>query len=975
MYIKNDVYHNDNHSLTNSILRNNSYNLKIVIGIIIFLFFLFILPVSVKAATYTVTKTANTNDGTCDSDCSFKEAVQAANSNSGADTINFNIPTTDGGYVTPSGDTQGYFSLSLDAISLTDDSGVFINGYSQSGASRNTAAFGQTLNTVLKIQIVYSNGTNFLFTGGNNHFAGINYQILSVHTVDLSIAGSSNNWIEGNYFGSDITGTTPTYGGSFLISHGGSSNTFGTNGDGVDDVGERNLFMGHLGKNYAITGYVWSDSNLAAGNSNIIAGNYFGVDKTGRTCPGATIYGQVIALASSSNRVGTNYDGVSDSEEANIIGCINKLNSSDNPRGFIRFFGNINNNLIQGNYIGISPNGNALGTLVGTGKGAVSFMSGGVYGNVIKGNTISNGDYGIYRPYSGQNTFSKNQIYGNSLAGIKLGTGSSPLLNDSGDTDSGANDLMNYPVLKKIVKSGTNLIVTADLDFQSSEAPFTIELFDNDSLHSSGHGEGKYFIGSASTSTTGSSVSLTVPITGTTPTSADKITSTATNTNGSTSEFSAAPIDTTLYLATNLSIISLDNSISSGANGKLRFSGTASTEQYAITDVQYSVNGGNWSSATATDGSFNSTVENYYFDFLASDNNYTGDGYTILVKTHNNNDVWTSNGLFFQPFNLDSPQNNYFTTNLLPTFSFSINKSRFTDLKDNLSKFRVLINKNNKGWQTYIDDIPVSYANVKDSGDNLQKGNGDSLNGIYENKKIFVSYSNNNANITVYSKPVDDLGNSSDKYFEDGGHKLSNGSYQWKIVATDKAGHSQETETRKIRVNSKQFQGSEKWFPLTVESVTGIGKLDLSTIHPQDVEEEYSTSYLSPTIRGIANAGTTVTLTKEDITCIAQNASNCTSTYTTTTEQDSRYAIPLSDIPLRYGRSYTISLSAKDSSENYNELPSFTLNINSPEVKEAKTEIEAGQAAPTPTIEQKEQNSTDSDSVKKKKRCVFFICW
>lgn len=39
------------------------------------------------AATFTVTKTADTNDGTCDSDCSLREAIGAANSAGGADDI------------------------------------------------------------------------------------------------------------------------------------------------------------------------------------------------------------------------------------------------------------------------------------------------------------------------------------------------------------------------------------------------------------------------------------------------------------------------------------------------------------------------------------------------------------------------------------------------------------------------------------------------------------------------------------------------------------------------------------------------------------------------------------------------------------------------------------------------------------------------------------------------------------------------
>src|SRR5690349_12080059 len=41
------------------------------------------------AATYTVSKTADTNDGTCNADCSLREAIAAANASAGDDIIGF----------------------------------------------------------------------------------------------------------------------------------------------------------------------------------------------------------------------------------------------------------------------------------------------------------------------------------------------------------------------------------------------------------------------------------------------------------------------------------------------------------------------------------------------------------------------------------------------------------------------------------------------------------------------------------------------------------------------------------------------------------------------------------------------------------------------------------------------------------------------------------------------------------------------
>ena len=49
---------------------------------------LLVLPVQpASAATFTVTKTADTNDGTCNADCSLREAIVAANASAGPHTI------------------------------------------------------------------------------------------------------------------------------------------------------------------------------------------------------------------------------------------------------------------------------------------------------------------------------------------------------------------------------------------------------------------------------------------------------------------------------------------------------------------------------------------------------------------------------------------------------------------------------------------------------------------------------------------------------------------------------------------------------------------------------------------------------------------------------------------------------------------------------------------------------------------------
>src|SRR5438874_11866102 len=79
------------------------------------------------ATLFIVTTTADHNDFSCDSDCTLREAIQAANNTVGDSVINFNIPTTDPGY------SNGVWTITLASAlpSLSTSSGssnLSING-------------------------------------------------------------------------------------------------------------------------------------------------------------------------------------------------------------------------------------------------------------------------------------------------------------------------------------------------------------------------------------------------------------------------------------------------------------------------------------------------------------------------------------------------------------------------------------------------------------------------------------------------------------------------------------------------------------------------------------------------------------------------------------------------------------------------------------------------------------------------------
>lgn len=98
----------------------------------------------VYAATFTVTKTADTNDGTCDADCSLREAIGAANASPGADTITF-APALNGSPITLSIPGAGENANATGDLDITGDLTITGNG------TRNTIINGGGVDRVFEI--------------------------------------------------------------------------------------------------------------------------------------------------------------------------------------------------------------------------------------------------------------------------------------------------------------------------------------------------------------------------------------------------------------------------------------------------------------------------------------------------------------------------------------------------------------------------------------------------------------------------------------------------------------------------------------------------------------------------------------------------------------------------------------------------------------------------------------------------------
>ncbi len=228
----------------------------------------------------------------------------------------------------------------------------------------------------------------------------------------------------------------------------------------------------------------------------------------------------------------------------------------------------LNSAIIQGNRIGVGVNGEALGNAVGIVNYGVSnnHLIGGTsagQGNIIAYNQT--GGVTMYNNNSTGTIISANSIYANGGLGIDLGY-NGVTVNDANDTDSGANNLLNFPIISNISIANNNLTVQG-----CAPSGATVELFkadvspngkaipgDNKLGKSKDYGEGQTYLasfveGSASDSdatTCASTIdadgnnqtgmkafSVTIPAPSAFA-SGDSMTATATITNTGTSEFS-----------------------------------------------------------------------------------------------------------------------------------------------------------------------------------------------------------------------------------------------------------------------------------------------------------------------------------------------------------------------------------------------------------------------------------------------------
>ena len=368
--------------------------------------------------------------------------------------------------------------------------------------------------------------------------ADANANGMGMDTIAFNIAGAGSHTIVVNSELPQITtpmvidgSSQPGYSGKPLIRIERGASAF--NADGLTLAGGSD---GSTIRGLSITGFTSGGDKGEAidirSDNNTIVGNYLGVAPDGDTVD--------------ENRVGVNLSG---GASGNRIGGTtaadrNVISGSVYAGVHIRN-ANTDNNRVIGNIIGMNSDSD---TVLTSGTFGVliwdladSNIIGGI--NPEEGNRIAGHREGVVVDNTASSTpILGNEIFNNREMGIDLNN-DQVTYNDADDSDSGPNDLLNYPVITDVQQSGPDLDITFSLDLPAGD--YRIEFFENpDGIDDTGYGEGKIFLKSVNVTSSGiGSETFTETLVGVTVTNTATVVATATEDLGggffgSTSEFS-----------------------------------------------------------------------------------------------------------------------------------------------------------------------------------------------------------------------------------------------------------------------------------------------------------------------------------------------------------------------------------------------------------------------------------------------------
>jgi uncharacterized repeat protein (TIGR01451 family) len=438
--------------------------------------------------------------------------------------------------------------ISDNLISGNDNNAIYLNGQLFAATNPSTSGnliTGNLLGTdITGTQVIGNKGSGIAIQNAPNTTIGgttpAARNIISGNGSGLQLYDNSDDSvIEGNYIGTDITGEVAL------------GNT-GSNGFFDDDLVFQGISNSTVGGTVAGAGNVISGSTnngidcFVIGSENLaIQGNLIGTDATGTRSLGNKNDGIVIAGPAGVTIGGT------------VLGARNVI--SGNGDDGISTFANGAGLTIQGNYIGTD----ITGTLpLGNGGDGINstypaITIGGI--ETAAGNVVANNGYTAAFDHSGVRVTGadtpvlSNSISGNMLDGIEL---------------AGGNNAQVAPVLTSAVSTliGSTIVGT----LTAAAGSYTLQFFSTPS----GTAEGETLIGTATVTVTGTSASFSEVFSNSFA-PGGKITATATDLSGDTSQFSTPVTATGSGSAPGQPTISVTSTPSSvPANGNVTYTYT-----------------------------------------------------------------------------------------------------------------------------------------------------------------------------------------------------------------------------------------------------------------------------------------------------------------------------------------------------------------------------------------------------------------
>jgi len=498
------------------------------------------------ADTFTVTNTADSGAG------SLRQAINDANAHAGADTVEFDIPgagvhtievptalPTITSPVVIDGATQpGYAGAPLIELHGANSNAIWITAGSSTLRGLVFNSFGQAIGlqsgggNVIEGCYIGPDATGTqapfpsqpgirILNSDNNVIGGASPasgNLFAGGATAIAVEVSDGTVIQGNLIGTDVTGTLPLPNGTGISLSQADNTTIGGSA-----AGARNVIAANLG----------SGIGISYGTGCVIRGNYIGTDITGTKALG-------------------NGMGINDSGGANVaIGGTGPGDGnlvSGNKGIGIYVYNFASDTTILGNRVGTDVTGTLpLGNITGiaTSNDSAGFRIGGTgpgEANVI---AFNKGylQYGlpvgalIYSS-SKQIPIRGNSFHDNEQLGIAF-TGELPTFNDPGDVDTGSNDQQNFPIVRSVEYGNSTTRVLGKFNSAASTT-YQLDFYANPPCLRFPREfiEGETYLGATEVTTDASGhveLDVTLPVA---VENGARISVTATDPDGNTSEFS-----------------------------------------------------------------------------------------------------------------------------------------------------------------------------------------------------------------------------------------------------------------------------------------------------------------------------------------------------------------------------------------------------------------------------------------------------